>query len=341
MSLAHALPAGPTPVDVFSTLNAHQQSAALRSAIELDLFTGIAEGHASAEALAAYCRADARATRILCDYLTVYGYLTKTGENYELPPTVLMFLVRTSPQYMGSIARFINSPHLLHAFDDVASLVRHGGTLLGGEGTTETEYDGWVEFARSMVPVMMPCAEFMAELAEQRFKGPTRILDIAAGHGMFGLSIARRLPEAAVTAVDWENVLAVANENAQALGFRDRYNLQPGDAFAVDFGENYDLVLLTNFLHHFDQPRCVNLMRKVVGALSPDGTVMTLEFIPNEDRVTPPASATFSFMMLGTTPAGDAYTRSEYETMWNEAGLTSHEMLDVPNSPQRVMVSRR
>lgn len=341
MSASPALPAGPGPAEIFATLNAHQQSAALRGAIELDLFTAIAEGETNAEALATKCNADARAMRILCDYLTVHGYLSKSDSNYGLPPSVAMFLVRTSPQYMGSIARFINSRHLLAAFDDVAELVRRGSTLLSSEGTIETEYDGWVEFAKSMVPVMMPCAEFMSDLAELRFGEAKRILDIAAGHGMFGLSIARRIPEATVTAVDWENVLGVAHENAKRHGLHDRYELQPGDAFDVHFGENYDLVLLTNFLHHFDRETCVKLLLKVANALSENGTVMTLEFIPNEDRVTPPASATFSMMMLGTTPSGDAYTLSEYESMFQQAGLTQHEMHDVPNSAQRVMISRR
>ncbi len=334
-------PTGPTPADIFETLNAHQQSAALRGAIELDLFTAISQGHTSAEAIAKHCHADARAMRMLCDYLTVHGYLTKQNDIFGLPPTVAVFLVRTSLQYMGSIARFINSPHLIEAFSDVAELVRRGTTLLGSRGTTETEYDGWVEFARSMVPIMMPAAEFMADLADRMQPQPKRILDIAAGHGMFGLSIARRHPEATVAALDWENVLAVAHENARQHGLHDRYTLLPGDAFEVEFGNGFDLVLLTNFLHHFDTPTCITLMKKVANALEPHGKVMTLEFVPNEDRVTPPASATFSFMMLGTTPSGDAYTLGEYEAMWNEAGLTQHEMIDVPNSAQRVIISRR
>jgi hypothetical protein len=82
-------------------------------------------------------------------------------------------------------------------------------------------------------------------------------------------------------------------------------------------------------------------MRKIAGALGDDGVVITLEFIPNEDRVSPPEAATFSLMMLGTTPAGDAYTFTEYQAMWNAAGLTKHELIDVSDSPQRVIVSRK
>ena len=56
-----------------------------------------------------------------------------------------------------------------------------------------------------------------------------------------------------MVALDWASVLEVAKENAQAAGVADRYTTLEGSAFDVDYGSGYDLVLLTNFLHHFDQ----------------------------------------------------------------------------------------
>src|SRR5437667_349702 len=81
---------------------------------------------------------------------------------------------------------------------------------------------------------------------------PWKVLDIAAGHGLFGIAVARQNPNSQIVALDWSNVLAVAQENARAAGLGDRYHTLPGSAFEVDYGGDYDLVLLTNFLHHFD-----------------------------------------------------------------------------------------
>jgi hypothetical protein len=89
-----------------------------------------------------------------------------------------------------------------------------------------------------------------------------KVLDIAAGHGLFGIEIARQNPQARVTGLDWAPVLRVALENARKAGVQDRYDMLPGSAFQVDFGGPYDVVLLTNFLHHFDQPTCVGLLKK-------------------------------------------------------------------------------
>ncbi len=327
------------PGIIFDTLNAHQKSAALRGAIELDLFSQIANGHATAEALAEKCRAAVRAMRILCDFLTVHGFLTKQDGQYGLTPPSAEFLDRASPKYMGSIARFINSPDQLDAVRDVAELVRRGTTLLNDQGTTSQEYEGWVDFARCMAPMMAPAAAFLGELAAGWNNGPIRVLDIAAGHGLFGLSIAQRNPQAEIVALDWGPVLEVAAENAAQAGLQDRYTLMPGDALQIDYGSGFDLVLLTNFLHHFDQPTCVGVMQKIAACLNDEGRVFTLEFVPDEDRISPPPAATFAFTMLASTPAGDAYTLSEYESMWQQAGLQTITMQDVPDTSQRVIVS--
>ena len=334
-------PGQPGPGEIFDTINAHQRSAALRGAIELELFTAIAEGANTSEAIAARCDASERGVRILSDYLTVIGLLTKQDGHYGLPLNSSVFLDKNSPAYMGSAVGFMNSPDLLHAFENVADLVRRGTTLLGPGGTVESEYDGWVEFARSMAPLMAPASEFIGELAVQDGPEQPRILDIAAGHGLFGISAASRNPGARIVALDWEKVLAVARENAQSAGVVDRYEFLSGDALTIDYGEGFDAVLVTNFFHHFDRATCESLMRKMRACLNEGGRVVTLEFIPDEDRVSPAISATFAMMMLGTTPSGDAYTFAELESMFQAAGFARNEFLDVPRSPQQAVVSYR
>lgn len=308
----------PNPGAILAALNAYQVSAALRGAIELELFTAVARGHRTAEKLAGYCHADSRGMRILCDFLVVHGFLTKSDDGYALTRESALFLDRNSPQYLASMAKFMHSDHLVEAFSDVAEVVRQGHTLLGQSGTTETEYEGWVEFAHSMVPLMMPAAQFIGQLVAQRAGGSIRVLDIAAGHGMFGICVAKQNSEACIVALDWPKVLEVAHENARQAGIEDRYKLLPGDALEIGYGTGFDVVLVTNFFHHFDMQTCVSVMRKIYSALSPDGFVLTLEFVPNEDRVSPHNAAAFAFTMLGTTPAGDAYTFAEYDAMWRQ-----------------------
>lgn len=81
------------------------------------------------------------------------------------------------------------------------------------------------------------------------------------------------------------------------------------------------------------------LLRRVRAALAPSGRAVTLEFVPNEDRVTPPVAATFSVVMLGSTPHGDAYTFAEYERMSANSGFTRLEHFRQPPLPGSVIIS--
>src|SRR5258708_6119964 len=251
-------PHPPSPELIFDTLNAYQKTAALRGAIELDLFTAIGEGATTAADLAGKLKVPERGARILSDYLVVTGLLTKQGGR--------------------------------------AGLVR---------------------------------AESGA-----RWKVP----HIPAGQGIFGIAIARRNPNATIVGQDWRNVLEVALENARKAGVADRYETIAGSAFEADLGSGYDLILLTNFLHHFDPDTCEALLRKVQAALKPGGRAVTLEFVPNPDRASPPTAAAFALMMLGSTPSGDAYTFAEYDKMFRSAGFSSSQAHTMPG-PETVIVS--
>jgi 2-polyprenyl-3-methyl-5-hydroxy-6-metoxy-1,4-benzoquinol methylase len=330
--------APPSPELFFRTANAHQQTAALKGAVELDIFAAIAEGKRTAVELAQECKATERGIRILCDYLCVLGFLTKEGQCYGLTPDSAVFLDRNSPAYWGSTLQFLLSPHITEGFADVAALVRHGGNL-EPETSVAPEHPMWVTFARAMTPMMAMPAQMIAELVNGNSSAPMKVLDIAAGHGLFGIAFARLNPNAHIVAQDWANVLVAAQENAQAAGVSDRYNLLPGNAFDIDFGGGYDVVLLTNFLHHFDPAACEQILRKVHTALAGNGRAVTLEFIPNDDRISPPVPAMFAMMMLGTTPSGDTYTFAELERMFSHAGFSRSELHPLPPSPQQVVIS--
>jgi 2-polyprenyl-3-methyl-5-hydroxy-6-metoxy-1,4-benzoquinol methylase len=339
MSAAPVSAQQPNPANIFDTLNAYQRSFALKAAIQLDLFTEVARGNNTVEAIAKATNASARGIRILCDFLVICGSLGKTGDQYSLSIDSATFLDRNSPAYFGIAAEFLLDPRLMGPFLDLREVVRTGRTTLPGEGTVSTDNPLWIDFAKQMAPMVYPAAVEISEIVAG--SGELRVLDIAAGHGLFGITIAQRNPAAEITALDWPNVLAVATENAQKFGVADRHRTLAGDAFEVDFGGPYDLVLVTNFFHHFDQPTCEKLMRKIGAALAPGGRCVNLDFVQNEDRISPPTAAAFAMMMLGTTVAGDVYTLNEYATMFRNAGFASTELHTLTRSPEAITISTK
>jgi 2-polyprenyl-3-methyl-5-hydroxy-6-metoxy-1,4-benzoquinol methylase len=333
------LPQGPSPALFFDTISAYQRTEALRAAIELDLFSHLAARRQTATELASACQASPRGIRILADFLTIVGFLHKHGDRYELTPDAKVFLDRKSPAYLGGAVNFMLAPGMKECFEKLTAAVRRGGTAISEEGTVSHDNPIWVAFARAMGPMMQMPAQLLAGLVGGDTGQPLRVLDVAAGHGLFGIAIAERIRQAHVSALDWPNVLAVASENAQRANVAERHALRPGSAFEVDWGGPYDLVLLTNFLHHFDVPTCEQLAAKAYAALAPGGRALTLEFIPEPDRVTPPSTATFALVMLATTAHGDAYTFAEYQAIFARAGFLRSEFHALPPTTQQAVVS--
>jgi ubiquinone/menaquinone biosynthesis C-methylase UbiE len=331
----------PSPELFFQTVNSYQRTAAVKAAIELDVFTAIGEGNAAASEIAARCEASERGARILCDYLVIAGLLAKESGRYRLTHDSALFLDRRSPAYMGGTLEFLLTPGIVSNFDDLASAVRRGGTVSDEGGTVAPDNPIWVKFARAMMPMMAMPAQAIAAAAADLAGRKVKVLDIAAGHGLFGIAFARQFPEAEVYALDWPAVLEVAKENARAAGVAERHHTIEGSAFDADFGEGYDVALLTNFLHHFDPPTCEALLRKVRASLKDGGRALTLEFVPDEDRISPPVSAAFSLMMLAGTPGGDAYTFPELERIFSNAGFARSELRDIPASPEKLLVSHK
>ncbi len=257
-------------------MTAFEQTAALNAAIRVGLFTAVAHGAHDADLLAKRCGCAPRAARILADVLTVHGLLTKQEGRYALAADAALFLVAPSPSYIGEAARFLASPEKIDLyFTDPEGWATRGGPA--GLANVTPESSVWVDFARGMANFMAPVATGVAEMLQVRLApAPSRILDIAAGHGLFGISCLKVFPGSEVVAMDWAPVLAVAADTAAYAGVEDRWKAQPGSAFDLEARAAYDLVLVPNFLHHFDPPTCVAFLRQVAETLKPGGVAAPL-----------------------------------------------------------------
>ena len=331
----------PSPDLFFETLTAYQKTAALKSALDLNLFTALADTPATSEQLAAKCNAAPRGMRILCDYMTVNGFLAKSADQYSLTRDSAVFLNRKSPAYAGAAADFLLSDELTGAFRQLTESVRKGGTALDSKGSTAPEHPMWLTFARVMGGLMVPASEGLAQLLPLDSSRATKILDISASHGTWGITLAKKNPKAQLVALDWAPVLKMTEENARDAGLADRFSTIAGSAFDVDFGNDYDVVLVPNFLHHFNIADCIRLLKKVQAALRPGGRVAIVEFVPNADRVTPPPSAGFSLVMLASTPEGDAYTFAEIADMLAQAGFQKPTAHQLPASVNQALIAAK
>ena len=304
------------PTWLLDEFRAFERALALRTAIEMDLFTHIGSGANTIRKLSAACDASERGLRALCDYLTVQGHLLKQGGRYGLTLNSRLYLTTASPAYFGSAVKFFASDATVAAFCQLRRTVEQGTA-------SSPDFVGldWVEYARSMAPLAEATANFAAEALVSDSAGPIQVLDLGAGHGLYGLAIAERNSAAQVFALDAQQVLEIAFENARQAGVAGRYHAIPGDAFKTPFGGPYDLIVAANLAHHLDEASNVKLFRKARAALKSSGRLALIEWVS-------PSSDAFALTVLATSTRGAIYTLKEYSKMLRTAGFRNVRRLD-------------
>ena len=328
------------PHTIFGILQSAQRVAALTTAVELDLFTAIGDSGSSPDDIAARCNASARGVRVLCDYLCVLGLLQKRQGRYWPTGEAALYLDRRSPHFIAdaAIQMYAGGP-FAEGFHNLTHAVRSGGTALASAGSLAPEHPCWVQFARARAPIGASNGKRLATLLDSASAGAMRVLDIACGHGHHGIAIAKSNPRAEIFAQDWPAVLDVAVGNAREAGVSDRYHTIPGDVFSVTFRERYDLALITNFLPDFGPAECAQLLTKIRHALTNDGRAVALQWIPDDDRLSPPAAPSLALSLLAETPRGDIYTYPELVEMFRQAGFAWTELRELGPTVQRVVIA--
>jgi precorrin-6B methylase 2 len=330
----------PSPSRLTDNAFAFQRTAALRAAVGLDMFTAIGEGHNTPAALAARCAAAERGVRVLCDFLVGLGLLDRVEGRYAAAPDAIAYLDRRSPAFIGGALDFVASGTALKAvLSDPVAVVRKGGTILGEmEHFVAPDQQDWTIYARAVAPMMMRSAVFLADLVASSGGAIRHILDVAAGPGQNGITLAKLLPDAQVTAVDWPGVLEVAAENARAAGLGERWVARPGSALDTDFAGPHDVVLVVRFLHLLAPQQREVVLCRTYTALAPGGRIVALQIMLDDDRLSPPFAAAMNFNVLATTPSGQVPTATELETPLRAVGFNRLEWHDLPGSDERIVI---
>ena len=231
---------------------------------------------------------------------------------------------------MGGMASFLFHPFMEKGLGSMTA--RSQVERSSCEGSVSDDNPVWVEFARGMAP--MTSAIFRGGGAADGRLGPAERLDIAAGHGMYGHTIARRNPAAKIHALDWKNVLAVAHENAVKFGTADRCHAIEGSAFTPDSCSGYDACWSPTSSAISTSRRTLLLRR--FARVHPGAKMAIVEMAVNDDRI--PCGAVSSLYHAPPSRTGEAF-RCARSTSWRSASTRSHHA--VTKHPQTVKIALR
>ncbi len=208
--------------------------------------------------------------------------------------------------------------HLWDTWSTLTECVRSGKTSVtrGPESFSEAR-------TRAFIAAMHARAQDNAEETARLsgIRDAKRMLDVGGGSGAYSITFARACPALHAEILDLGMVVPLAEEYIRDAGLQSRVRVRPGDMRTADFGEGYDLVLLSAVCHMWSENDNRALIKRCARALVPGGHLVIREFILNEDRTAPPFAAIFAVNMLVGTEHGNTYTEGEYRTWMTEAGL--------------------
>lgn len=317
-------------------------SRVLFAGVRLSVFSHMASGKNTPDEIARAAKSSPRGIRMLLDALVACQLVTKKNSRepqYRLTPLAAKFLVRESPDYMGSM---IEQDKMWDSWEHLPDSIRTGKPV-HRVGDQKFGAHFFPNLVRSLHVISREPARRAARVlgAGVSHKG-LRVLDIACGSGVWGITIAEADRQARVTAQDFPAILKETRKYVRRHALQDRYEYLPGDLKAVAFGaERYDVAVLGHILHIEGERSSRQLFRTLHRALRPGGRIVIAEIIPNDQRTGPPFPVFFALNMLLNSEVGDTYTIAEYRNWLTEAGFTRIKTVDIGAHSPLIVASKR
>jgi ubiquinone/menaquinone biosynthesis C-methylase UbiE len=304
------------------------------------VFDSLEDGAKTSEQVAKETGASARALRILMDALVGLNLLKKDRrEKYSLTDESAAFLLSKKP---GTHAGFfgIIAPQLISRWLRLSDIVREGRPAVAVNQETEgTEF--FSQLVENIIPMSYPPAQKLGDhLKLAKAKNEIRVLDLAAGSGIWGIALVQKSPRVRVTAVDWAGMIPTTKRITQKFGVGERFNYIEGDILQANFGSGYDIATLGHILHSEGEDRSRQLLKKTFRALKSGGTIAIAEWLVNDDRTKPLPSLMFAVQMLVNTEKGDTFSFNEIKNWLEEPGFRKVRKLAAPGPSPLILATK-
>jgi ubiquinone/menaquinone biosynthesis C-methylase UbiE len=312
----------------------------MEAAVRHGVFDLLDEGPKTVAEVAAASGASERGLRATMNALVGLQLLTKDSEGrYGLAGDSAAFLVSGKPGYLGGILRHLNGqliPNWLRLSDVVGT-----GKPVEAVNREGTGAEFFHEFVAAIFPMSYPSAQRLAEALDvDNSQKPVKVLDLAAGSGVWGIALAQKSPKVSVTALDWPGVLDVTRGMANRFGLTKQFEFRAGGLLEADFGRGYNIATLGHILHSEGERSSRALLKKTFDAMAPGGTIAIAEFLVDEERRDSAMGLIFAVNMLVHTDEGDTYSFPEIASWLREAGFRDARTLEAPGPSPLILATR-
>jgi ubiquinone/menaquinone biosynthesis C-methylase UbiE len=333
-------PATVTPERILQFAWGYVPPLILEAAIRHRVFDVLDSGAKTAGDVSKETGASERGLTAIMNALVGLDFLAKDGRGaYSLTLESAAFLVSTKPAFQGGLIRHC-SEHLIPKWLRLNDIVATGRPV---QAVNQEEQGAgfFQDFVNDIFPMSYPSAQNLAQhLNGNGDAGGVRVLDLAAGSGVWGIALAQSSDEVRVTSVDWPEVIPVTRKTVSRFGLAERFSFIEGDLMQADFGTGHTVAILGHILHSEGRERSRRLLEKTFQALDSGGTIAIAEFLVNADRTGPLNGLFFAVNMLVNTDTGDTYSFEEISGWLAEAGFVHARTLESPGPSPLILATK-
>ncbi|MFC5204172.1 methyltransferase [Streptomyces kaempferi] len=287
-------------------------SKTLLSAVELGVFTVLADGGRDRASLAAEVGLHSRSSADFLDALVSLGVLTRDEVGvYANTPAADLFLDRAKPSYVGGILEMANN-RLFGFWNNLTDALKTG--TLQNEvahsgapffATLSQDPVAWRNFLNGMNGVSTPLAGALA--ADFDWTGRRHVIDLGGALGAVPAAVLRSNPDITGAVFELPPVQPVFEEFVAAHGLSDRLAFHGGDFFSDPLPEA-DVYVMGQILHDWNLEQRLFLLQKAYDALPEGGTLIVYDAMIDDERRHNTYGLMLSLNMLIDTEGGSEYT---------------------------------
>ncbi len=311
----------------------------LEAALRHRVFDVLESGPKTVEEIQKATGASSRGLSAIMNALCGLNFLTKDADGaFSLTPESETFLLRSKPSFMGGVILH-GSEQLIPKWLKLNEVVETGKPVEAVNQEKAAEF--FEKFVLDIFPTSYPSAQKLAAALDVKSATqPLRVLDLAAGSGVWGIALAQASEQVHVTAVDWAKVLPITQKTAERFGLSKRFSFAAGDLLEADFGGGHNIATLGHILHSEGEERSRKLLKKTFDALATGGTIAIAEFLVNADRTGPMNGLLFAVNMLVNTEEGGTYSFEEISGWLADAGFRDPRTLESPGPSPLILATK-
>ena len=322
------------PGPILGTAFAFWNAKVLLTAVELGVFSALEKEKLGAAELGEKLGLHPRGTSDFFDALVAMKFLDRQGDGdtarYANTPAGSMYLVRTSPRYIGGILEMLNA-RLFRFWHDLPEALRTGKPQNEIKHSGKPMFDelysdpGRLEqFMGAMTGLSRLNFEVFAEKFD--FSPFKTMCDIGGATGLLSMEVARRNPHIRCTSFDLPVVEPIARKSIAAAGLSDRVSTASGDFFK-DPLPKVDLITMGMILHDWNLQKKMKLIQAAYDALPSGGALVVIEALIDDARRENVFGLLMSLNML--IEFGDAfdYSAADFRKWCGDVGFKRFDVL--------------